>query len=302
MRNGFLCVLLLFYLGAVPVSAQTEAPSFVPGLTPWQPPRTDEGDRPNVGPRGYPVYGQVDYLLWWTEKDRPIHPVLPQASDFGPQLRNGARGTIGYWLDEQQHYAVEVGGFWTLERSLTANGQGANLGWRTEFVSRLGGAETQVRGQLYRGTWANADLLGGFRFLSLDEGLNVFGRQANAITFDGLGAHNRFYGGQLGAEIEFHYDKWFADLWGKAALGGDFQDVRLGRGELHRTAFAVVPEVGVNTGYQLTNTIRLSVGYTFFYLSDAARPGNQLPSARPPVVQSGAFWGQGLNFGVTFRF
>jgi hypothetical protein len=325
MRNGFLASVPLLFLLALPASAQTEPPSFVPGLdAPWEPPRTDLDERPNIGPRGYPTYGRVDYLLWWTEKDRPV-PTLtadPAAVDFGPLVCNGPRLVLGRWLDEQQHVGLEAAGFWTWERSPTEGGPAVGA----QFVSRLWGAEAQLRGLVYRGTWANADLLGGFRFLSLDEGLSMTEQRPDATTSDRFGTRNRFYGGQLGAEVELHHGKWFADIWGKAALGADCETASIngttlaaGRalpggvlesaaaaGRQHRTAFAVLPELGINTGYALTNTIRLTAGYTFFYLSDAARPGDQVPglltAPRPPPVHGGAFWGQAVSVGVEFRF
>jgi hypothetical protein len=72
--------------------------------------------------------------------------------------------------------------------------------------------------------------------------------------------------------------------------------------------FAVVPEVGVNVGYECSQHLRFSVGYTFLDLTNAALPGAQIdalvrtpPSSSFPF-QSGNFWVQGLNLGVEFRF
>src|SRR5262249_23740520 len=40
--------------------------------------------------------------------------------------------------------------------------------------------------------------------------------------------------------------------------------------------FSVVPEVGMNLGYYVTDWMRLSVGYNFLYWSGVARPGEQI--------------------------
>ena len=72
----------------------------------------------------------------------------------------------------------------------------------------------------------------------------------------------------------------------------------------------------------LTRRVRATVGYTFFYMSEVVRPGDQidrvvnptqLPTAgafvagttptRPSFpFQSSDFWAQGLNFGLEIRY
>ena len=47
-------------------------------------------------------------------------------------------------------------------------------------------------------------------------------------------------------------------------------------GEFNRNVFSVVPEVGRNVGYQLTDHIRTFVGYNFLYWSNVIRPGDQI--------------------------
>ena len=93
-------------------------------------------------------------------------------------------------------------------------------------------------------------------------------------------------------------------------------------GHFTHDPFAVVPEVGLNVGYQVTNRLRLFMGYSFLYWSNVVRPGDvidrtvnltQIPSnlgpgtlvgpARPAVVLKDTdFWAQGLNFGVAVRY
>ena len=45
---------------------------------------------------------------------------------------------------------------------------------------------------------------------------------------------------------------------------------------LARDRFAVLPEFGFDVGYQLTSRWRSFIGYNFLYISDVARPGNQI--------------------------
>jgi hypothetical protein len=266
--------------------------------TPWQPPRTDLDDRPNVAPAGYRYYGGIDYLLWWTQHDHPVTalPGAAAATDFEPLTRHGVRGVFGLWLNSQQQYAVEVAGFALADA-------GADHDFTARYHTHLADAEIDLRAELYRGTWAHLDLLAGFRYLRFDESLQI----TEPNFTDECGTRNRFYGGQLGLEMELHREAWFVDLWAKVALGADCEVLRLDGRQRHQE-FAAVPEFGINVGYQLTQHIRVSAGYSFLYLSDAARPAEQIDSLlrtpRPAMapIRSNDFWGQGLNLGLEFRF
>ena len=93
-------------------------------------------------------------------------------------------------------------------------------------------------------------------------------------------------------------------------------------GQFSRDRFAVVPEVGLHVGYQVTNFARAFVGYSFLYCSNVVRAGDvidrtvnlsQIPTtmgngtltgpARPAVLfKDTDFWAQGVDFGLEFRF
>ena len=47
-------------------------------------------------------------------------------------------------------------------------------------------------------------------------------------------------------------------------------------GHYSRNVFAVVPEVGLSVGFEVTAWLRLSLGYNFLYWSDVVRPGEQI--------------------------
>jgi len=83
-----------------------------------------------------------------------------------------------------------------------------------------------------------------------------------------------------------------------------------------RNELAVIPELGVTLGFDITCRLRATVGYTFLYWSRVARPGgavdldaSQLPPEDPtglrrPAVRFVAddFWAQGINLGLDYRF
>lgn len=204
------------------------------------------------------------------------------------------------------------------------------------------------------------ELLAGFRYLNLAERLGLATSSINTPpqapdifrTFDHFQTDNDFYGGQLGVRAEYSRSWWFVNAAGKLGLGGvrqateitgvlatnDFTNLgpvqyfpggylalptNIGRHS--KTAFAVVPEVNVNIGWQPASWLRIFTGYSFVYLSHVARPGDQIDRvinpiqgpayfvappgtpltgpARPTYLgRDSDFWAQGLNFGVELRY
>jgi hypothetical protein len=232
--------------------------------------------------------------------------------------------------------------------------------------SRLQGAEANGVANLCRDCWCSVDLLGGFRFVQLVEGLGISQDSTYTVTATGPGAvapgvlttsvgldlrrqeqfttENDFYGGQVGARAEFQVKRVFMDLLGKVALGSMHEEVEIGGttttattttttfvdgttsssttprtaapgllaqpsniGSYSRDRFAVVPEATVRLGYQFTDHLRASVGYTFLYASEVVRPGDQIDRVQgdghPSFSFHGtSFWAQGLDCGLEFRY
>jgi hypothetical protein len=178
------------------------------------------------------------------------------------------------------------------------------------------------------------------------EGLRLPGPALVALH-DSFRTRNQFNGGQLGLRTAVALGRFDVEMLAKVALGSTYQSVDItgntavlapGRlsavapggllalpsnsGRFHDSAFAVVPEVGVTVGYQLTDNLRFLVGYNFLYWSNVVRPGDsinplinptQLPSslrfsplfgpAQPVATfQTRDFWAQGLTLGLVLRF
>ncbi|MGH7134903.1 MAG: BBP7 family outer membrane beta-barrel protein, partial [Pirellulales bacterium] len=114
----------------------------------------------------------------------------------------------------------------------------------------------------------------------------------------------------------------FTDPLGKQTfLPGGVLVTTANMGRYYQSAFAVAPEGHFNLGYQLTPFVTVRLGYSFIYLSNVARPGdqvtrvtspNRIPSdpsygaagPNPPAFQfhTTSYWAQGLNFGLDLRF
>lgn len=229
-------------------------------------------------------------------------------------------------------------------------------------ASQLWGAEANLRKNCCLSCWGRWDVFTGFRYIDLRENLTlsesilalagsgqVSTIPPGSLVFaqDSFKTRNQFYGGQIGTEVEFRANRWFTNIRTAVALGlvhetidiaggqtilppgGPVQQFNGGllalpsnSGHFVRDRFAVVPELGVNVGYQFTENFRAYVGYTFLYWSRVVRPGDQIdrvidvsqvPNAQgpfPPVAQvrplvpfkETDFWAHGLNFGLEYRW
>jgi hypothetical protein len=170
----------------------------------------------------------------------------------------------------------------------------------------------------------------------------------NIVIRDSFATRNDFYGGQLGTALQYHRNRWTVDLRTTVALGTTHQRLTIegnqvrtlpgqpplffnggllaldsNIGTYSRDRFTVVPEVGLNVGYQVTDHVRAFVGYNFLYWSNVIRPGDQIdpvidvnrvPRFAPPGIpdatsvhpavlfKSTDFWAQGINVGLEFRW
>jgi hypothetical protein len=82
--------------------------------------------------------------------------------------------------------------------------------------------------------------------------------------------------------------------------------------------FSAVPQVGVKIGVDVTEHLRLTVGYDLVYWTGVVRPGDQIdrrinfsqtgggpligPALPAPRVQRSDFYAHGLTFGAEFRY
>lgn len=230
---------------------------------------------------------------------------------------------------------------------------------KEESSVRLLGAELNGAGNLVSIRNLRLDLLGGFRYLNLRETFSFATSSPDVSpqppdvfqTKDQFDTTNNFYGPQVGVRARSGWGPWNLSGSLKFALGAMVQSVDIDGflltndfngfgtpqkflggyfaqptniGNHTRTAFAVVPEIGLNGGYEVTKWMTIFLGYTFLYTNNVVRPGNQIDRginptqnasfagtpptplvgpARPAFQSHGSsFWAQGLNVGVTVRF
>jgi len=167
----------------------------------------------------------------------------------------------------------------------------------------LWGGEANAFLRSYPTGAVTVDLLGGFRYLGMQDTLEISASvtsAGNGATYDRFRVTNHFYGGQVGARVNATYNRLTASLATRIALGGTNQEfsisgnrilpegvpddgapggfyaVSSNLGNTSRNRLAFVPDVNVNFGYALTDHIHLTVGYTFLYWSSVGRSGDQV--------------------------
>ena len=173
-------------------------------------------------------------------------------------------------------------------------------------ASELYGTELNLRSNLWRNCCWRLDVIGGFRYVNLNESLDINENLAEASTMsnpggavmvhDSFQTTNNFYGGQVGLDMGFKRGRWSLDILAKIALGDMSESVRIdgatafpglgtvapggflaqpsNMGTFDRNRLAFIPEGGLKLGFQATQHCRLFVGYSYMYLSDVVRPGD----------------------------
>jgi hypothetical protein len=229
-----------------------------------------------------------------------------------------------------------------------------------ESSSGLIGADALMRCNLCCGCGYRLDAVGGFRYLRISDTLgieeNLVSTDTTGTTLVPLGTSinvldrfetsNDFYALDLGLRGQIERGPWILrgsldlaigdnheilDVIGSTTVNvpgvpppvthvGGLLALSSNIGSYTRDRVEVVPEVGVQLGYQLTSRCQIYAGYTFMYWGEVARPGGAIdpvvnPGLLPPPTSpltgpvrpepkfdNSSLWIQGINFGIEFRF
>jgi hypothetical protein len=192
----------------------------------------------------------------------------------------------------------------------------------------------------------------GWRYYQLKEGLSIREdlnslNTANPGSFvlnDSFQTRNQFNGAEIGVQWMGRRGYWSLDMLMRLGIGNTRQEViingstqttqgaavstatggllaqRTNIGTYTRDQFGMVPELGATLGYQVTQHLRLTAGYSFIYWSNVVRPGDQIdttvnPNLLPPenptqtaflnprfAFQDSDYWIQGLSLGGDYRW
>jgi hypothetical protein len=197
------------------------------------------------------------------------------------------------------------------------------------------------------------DLIGGYRYYRLDDSIYInerlrsiadSGPVAFGTTFDiydTFRTRNEFHGGDVGLVGTAFRGKWSLEGTFKVALGnnrsvttingsttttvpgqqpnsleGGLLALDSNIGTYRRDDFVVIPQIGLQLGYQWNCHLRTFVGYDFMYWANVMRAGDQidlrvdtaqLPPGQPGdypefLARDSAFWAQGISGGVEVRW
>ena len=196
------------------------------------------------------------------------------------------------------------------------------------------------------------DLLVGFRYFRLNDSTDIYENDTltqlpstNIVVQDNFTAKNEFYGTEVGLRTTLYRGRWSLAIAPKIALGANHETVTIdgstvvtsgsstvrynagvfagptNSGTYERDSFAVIPQLNLELGYQLTCHWRAYVGYDVLYWGDIVRSSDQIDlNIDSKNVPSGsnsssgglpfpaypgrttAFWAQGVNIGTEFRF
>ncbi len=205
---------------------------------------------------------------------------------------------------------------------------------------------------------SRTEMLFGYRYLQLKEGVSITEDETTlsgapapgifSVIRDSFRTSNQFNGFDIGYTTRRTRGFWSLDTGIKLAIGITHQQVKIAGastitdnsggagtpttytggllaqstniGSYSQDEFAVVPELDLKIGYQMTEQLKLSLGYTAIYWSNVVRPGDQIdmnvnPDLFPPVAgpvslpnrpmfafDTTDYWVQGLSFGGEYRW
>ena len=273
-------------------------------------------------------------------------------------MRSGARLTAGYWFTPRQEQGIEAswfgletatesqvytvaGGYPLIARPYVTAGTlapAAVLPFETlpadltdfkqqtfaSVTSQFGSVNvTYRRNLLEKENFHRRYLLGGYRYLMLDDRLSVvsttFGPAGGDpyteyATTDNFRTFNQFNGGELGLVERWWRDRWSLQVLGKVALGatqigtgiGGSTEITTqtatattaqsyGNGVLAQPSnagntksfFAGVGELGITADYALFSQFRVNVGYSLIYWTTVGRVGDQVSTVVDPSQFNG---------------
>ncbi len=222
--------------------------------------------------------------------------------------------------------------------------------------SAIGGG-VSVLYDLLASPCARLNVVLGYRFLGVSDEVSIEEDSTTLVPLPGIAfatrtqlldrftTQNNFNGFVMGLNGERKFGFWYVGGKATLAIGGVQQIVTIdGRtvitqangqsnatfqglytqssniGRHTRNDFAVLPEIGLRFGVQLTESARIYVGYNWMYLSSVVRAGDQidtrvntgfLPPGNtsalgPPLpafqFRTTDYWLQGVSFGMEVKF
>jgi hypothetical protein len=130
--------------------------------------------------------------------------------------------------------------------------------------------DANVRLHLLDADGFRLDGLLGYRYAGLHEHLFIHSADGFAADED---TRNTIHAVQVGLVGQYRFGGYFCEVSGKVGVGRNSESVAINAIPFTDTQMAVVPEFAARVGYQLGEGVFGTLGYSFLYLSNVARPG-----------------------------
>jgi hypothetical protein len=233
----------------------------------------------------------------------------------------------------------------TLSDSIRTRLMSADLNLRWHSSPHMEGSRASI---FVGARWLRLDE----RYLSNDTALDIGGGGFLFNFSDNFTTYNQFFGGQVGADWNYQLGRFTLGLFTKVAVGPNYQTIKINGqatatdlstgqvitddtqalfaqpsniGNYRKTQISVLSEFGAKTQIELNERIRLHCGYSFLWMTNTVRPGDQmdrvinnrqlpiggagaglpnLPPALPgpPTFNQSQFYGHMLNLGLEITF
>jgi hypothetical protein len=271
---------------------------------------------------------------------QPNTTILFGDQELNMGLHAGARMSFGMWLNDAEESGIEFSylilgsntqsfsaastGIPILARPFFNISTGAQDSQLIAYPNNFGGTFTATSTENLQGAeaaWRQAlihtgegriDMIAGYRFARLTDGLEI----GDSVTSSGTAAaapagttvnvsdtfhtRNDFNGGELGFATQWRRNRWSLDTTMKLGIGETHTEVLVNGwttviangttagytggqlalpsniGTHSSEQFSMMPEIGFTLGYDLTPRLRATAGYTLLYWSNVARPGDQI--------------------------
>ena len=221
---------------------------------------------------------------WWVSAELFIG-WSQDLGEFDRELALGVKAGGGYWFDDSKTLGLDLS-------VLNVHQPYHEIFWANTLVNSpltIATGDANVRMELLGFNRFRVDGLAGYRVVRLHE--HVFINSLAGFAGD-ADARNTIHAAQVGLVGDYRYGAYFWELLGKVGIGRNSESLTLNKVQFSDSTMAVVPEFGARMGYQLGEGVYGTLGYTFLYLNNVARPG------RPDAD----FYIHGFTIGLEARF
>jgi hypothetical protein len=172
----------------------------------------------------------------------------------------------------------------------------------------------------YTQTISGLKLLGGFRYLRLNEALDI-NSTVNALASSSdyqVWVKNNLIGGQVGLGFDWQWDRLTVDLLGKFGVYANLAEQNTLMKDINNTFIrrnfgdesvvtSVLGEIGINGSYRIFDWLSFRAGYRFLWINNVAAAPDQLnfsstPGSGASVTARNHLYLHGVNVGLEARW